>query len=181
MLRLSRAAMSAIIAVALTSACSSKRLRKPSAQNVPQEGGRLASGGDVTLPQAAAGEDQLEPSFRGKEYVPSTELQAAQFDYDATSLSESARQALRRNAEWLRQKPEVEVQVQGHCDERGTAEYNLALGQRRAQAVRDYYKMLGLRAGRIGTISYGEERPACRESDEACWARNRRAVTLIRK
>jgi len=72
----------------------------------------------------------------------------------------------------------VKVQVAGHCDQRGTVEYNLALGQRRSKAVRDYYRSLGVAGHRVATISYGEEKLLCQEEDEACWGRNRRGETL---
>jgi peptidoglycan-associated lipoprotein len=101
------------------------------------------------------------------------------FDFDQSSLREDARQRLSRNAEFLRSRPEFVVQIEGHCDERGTNDYNLALGERRAQAVRDYLMQLGLGATRLRTISFGEERPSCTQSDESCWQRNRRAHFLL--
>ena len=101
------------------------------------------------------------------------------FDYNKSDLRDSDRAILQRQAAWLQKYPQVRVQVQGNCDERGTREYNLALGARRASAVKDYLVSLGVSASRLDTISYGKERPVCTESTEDCWAQNRRAVTAI--
>ena len=86
---------------------------------------------------------------------------------------------LRRQAQWLNKYPSVRVTIEGHCDERGTREYNLALGARRASSVKEYLASEGVALGRIATISYGKERPICTDSDEACWSQNRRGVTSI--
>jgi len=101
------------------------------------------------------------------------------FDFDKADLTEDARARLAKNADWLRAHPEFELRIEGHCDERGTNEYNLALGERRAAAAKDYIVSLGVAAAKLGTISYGEERPQCTDSSEGCWARNRRAHFLI--
>jgi len=101
------------------------------------------------------------------------------FDFDKADLTEEARTRLARNADWLKAHPEFEVRIEGHCDERGTNEYNLALGERRASAAKDYVSSLGVSGGMLTTLSYGEERPQCTESTEGCWARNRRAHFLI--
>jgi peptidoglycan-associated lipoprotein len=97
------------------------------------------------------------------------------FDFDSAALSEKARGILKTNAEWLKANPAVKAQVEGHCDERGTAEYNMALGAKRAQAAMDYLTTLGVAANRLSTVSYGEEIPVCREHTEDCWVKNRRA------
>ena len=102
------------------------------------------------------------------------------FEFDKSDLSEDARSRLARNAEFLKEHPEFQVRIEGHCDERGTNEYNLALGQRRANTAMDYLASLGVsNSGQISTITYGEERPVCSESDESCWWRNRRAHMVI--
>jgi peptidoglycan-associated lipoprotein len=101
------------------------------------------------------------------------------FDFDKSDLRDDARARLARNAEWLRGHPEFEVTIEGHCDERGTNEYNLALGERRAAAAKDYLGSLGVAAARLRTLSYGEERPVCSESNESCWSRNRRAHFVV--
>ena len=101
------------------------------------------------------------------------------FEFDLASLSEQARERLARNADFLRSHPEFVVRIEGHCDERGTNDYNLALGERRAHAARDYIAQLGIPAQRLRTVSYGEERPVCARSDESCWQSNRRAHFVL--
>jgi len=101
------------------------------------------------------------------------------FDFDKSDIKPEGRQVLQRQADWLKKYPNVTVTVEGHCDERGTREYNLALGERRATAAKKMLVALGVPAARISTISYGKERPAVVGSNEAAWAQNRRAVTVI--
>ena len=102
-----------------------------------------------------------------------------QFDYDKSNLLPDARRVVERWADWLQQYPAVTVTIEGHCDERGTREYNLGLGERRADSARKYLIALGVNADRIGTISYGKERPLCVSSNEACWSQNRRDMLLV--
>jgi peptidoglycan-associated lipoprotein len=101
------------------------------------------------------------------------------FDTDMSNLREDGRQTLNRQAEWLKKYANYPITIEGHCDERGTREYNLALGERRANAARQYLIAQGLPAARIKTISFGKENPDPPGSDEAAWARNRRAVTVL--
>jgi peptidoglycan-associated lipoprotein len=101
------------------------------------------------------------------------------FDLDSYALDDVDTETLRRQAAWLAQYPNVSVTIEGHCDERGTREYNIALGERRAVAARNYLVSLGVAPGRMNVVSYGKERPEAMGSDEAAWARNRRAVTLV--
>jgi peptidoglycan-associated lipoprotein len=101
------------------------------------------------------------------------------FAFDKYDLSSDAQAVLRRQAQWLNTYGNTTITVEGHCDERGTREYNLALGERRANSVKNYLVALGVSASRIQTISYGKERPAVLGSNEAAWAKNRRAVTVI--
>lgn len=103
------------------------------------------------------------------------------FDTDRYDLSAEAQSQLQKQAAWLQQYPAATVTVEGHCDERGTREYNLALGERRANAVANYLTALGIDAGRLSVISYGKERPECTDSNEGCWAQNRRGVTSVNK
>jgi peptidoglycan-associated lipoprotein len=102
------------------------------------------------------------------------------FAYDKTDLDDRARTVLQKQAAWLQRFGAVTLTLEGHCDERGTREYNLALGARRAQAVKDYLASLGVSGARLDTISYGKERPVCVESNDACWAQNRRGVSTIK-
>jgi peptidoglycan-associated lipoprotein len=101
------------------------------------------------------------------------------FELDRSELSQEARQTLDRQAAWLKQYPAVRVTLEGHCDERGTREYNMALGARRANAARAYLVALGIQSARIQTVSYGAERPAVLGTGEAVWSQNRRAVTVV--
>jgi peptidoglycan-associated lipoprotein len=101
------------------------------------------------------------------------------FDTDSSSVREDGRQTLNKQAAWLKQYTNYPITIEGNCDERGTREYNLALGERRATSVRQYLIAQGIPADRIKTISYGKERPEVVGSDEGSWARNRRGVTAL--
>ena len=101
------------------------------------------------------------------------------FDFDSSELSENAQMTLNRQAAFLNVDPTLVIVVEGHADERGTREYNLALGDRRATAVRDYLLAKGLNSARVRTVSYGKERPAVEGSTEAAWEKNRRAATVL--
>ena len=103
-----------------------------------------------------------------------TNVKDAFFDYDQSDIRTDARDALARTAEFLRSHPEIRVVIEGHCDERGSTEYNLGLGDRRAQAVRQFLISLGVSADRMETVSLGKERPFCTSSTEDCWQQNRR-------
>lgn len=102
------------------------------------------------------------------------------FGFDSSVLSSDAQATLNRQVKWLKKNPDSKVTVEGHCDERGTREYNLALGDRRANAVKNYLVSSGISAGRITPISYGKERPAVVGSNHAAWAENRRGVTIVK-
>ena len=106
-------------------------------------------------------------------------LSDAFFDYDQNILRDDARRVLQQDAQWLARWPQTIVRIDGHCDERGTAEYNLALGDRRADAVKAYLTSLGVRPDRIQTRSFGKEAPFCQESGESCWSQNRRGHFVI--
>jgi len=106
-------------------------------------------------------------------------LRDVHFDFDEYTLRPDARRILNRNAQFLRDYPTIRIQIEGHCDERGTNEYNLALGDKRAHAAKSYLGRVGVRAGRISTLSYGEERPLDPRRNEEAWTLNRRAHFLI--
>ena len=101
------------------------------------------------------------------------------FGYDSSELDSDALELLQDQVAWLKQNSNVSVTIEGHCDERGTREYNLALGEKRAQAVKNYLIGLGIDPDRVSTISYGKERPAVVGSNDGAWAQNRRSVTLV--
>jgi peptidoglycan-associated lipoprotein len=102
------------------------------------------------------------------------------FDFDKSAIRPDAAKILQSNADWLKANTSHVVLIEGHCDERGTPEYNMALGDRRAKAARDFLVAQGVAGARINVISYGEERPQCKESNEECWSRNRRAHFVVK-
>ncbi|MDD5021424.1 MAG: peptidoglycan-associated lipoprotein Pal [Endomicrobiaceae bacterium] len=120
-----------------------------------------------------------EPSIRDANIEEKTALETVYFDLDSSSINGASMNILKDNEKYLNANPTVNIVVEGHCDERGTTEYNLALGQRRALKIKEYYVQLGIAPNRIATISYGEEMPAVKMSSEAAWAKNRRAETKI--
>ncbi len=137
-------------------------------------------------PENAGGPASMGAMGPGAGYAPGSQQDLAAtagdrvfFMFDRSDISPEGQQILQRQADWLRRYPNVGVTIEGHCDERGTREYNLALGERRAAAAKKYLVSMGVKAGRISTISYGKERPAVIGSNEAAWAQNRRAVTVV--
>jgi peptidoglycan-associated lipoprotein len=116
-----------------------------------------------------------------KEFVESAALRDVYFDFDRYDVRGGDKGTLDENAKWLKSNQSALLLIEGHADERGTNEYNLALGERRAKATRDYLVSVGIDAGRITVISYGEERPTCTEKTEGCWAKNRRAHFLVKQ
>jgi peptidoglycan-associated lipoprotein len=115
-----------------------------------------------------------------KEFTAIAELRDIHFDFDKYDIRPGDAKTLDANAGWLKRNEEQLVLIEGHCDERGTNEYNLALGERRAKAAMNYLVSQGVQGSRITIISYGEERPLCTEHNEACWAKNRRAHFLVK-
>jgi len=109
----------------------------------------------------------------------SSPLKDVFFEFDRYDLTSDGRATLPTNADWLKSNSSARVEIEGHCDERGTNEYNLALGAKRAQAAREFLSTLGIGADRLSTISYGEEIPVCKEMNESCWKQNRRARFVI--
>lgn len=161
------------------SACSKKEVRQDEPLMTPSEGD---AGAAVPTDKSVGSGDTGGGMEAGAGAVSSEELQTVYFDFDSYRISSSGREAIRANASWLKANPSATVQIEGHCDERGTTEYNLALGDRRANAVRDALVKAGISRNRLSTISYGEERPADPGHDEAAWSKNRRGqfVTLSR-
>ena len=120
-----------------------------------------------------------EPSLRDAATDKRSGLVTIYFGYDSNEITEEAKQILKENAKYIKNNPNLKIVIEGHCDERGTAEYNLALGQRRALKVKEYYVQLGIAPSKMATISYGEEKPEDRRSTESAWAKNRRAETKV--
>lgn len=156
--------------------CSTQTATKPEAPPSPSSSPSAQGSAKEKVVQASRetkSASSLEAHREGKAPVPSP-LKEIYFDFDKYDLKADARAALAQNAAWLKANPSVRVEIEGHCDERGTSEYNLALGAKRAQAAKSYLESLGISAQRMSTISYGEELPVCREQTEACYQKNRR-------
>lgn len=160
-MKLSSTLLALASAVLLLSAC----------ENTDSASGSAGGSGDGSMGFSGApgSQDDLAASVGDRVF----------FDYDSSSLSSEAQATLQKQAEWLGRYPNVNITVEGHCDERGTREYNLALGERRASAAKKYLVSLGVSSGRISTISYGKERPAVVGSDDSSFSQNRRAVTVV--
>ena len=133
----------------------------------------------VAAPSRALTDEELFARKSLNELNAEHPLGDAFFDYNQTTLGDEDRRVLQRDAQWLAKWPQTKVVVEGHCDERGTAEYNLALGDRRAEVVTEYLTSLGVSPSRVETRSLGKEAPFCRDSGEACWAQNRRGHFVI--
>ncbi len=147
----------------------------------PGSDGRTGEGARGAGRESDTGASSLKQLQEGKSPVTpaSSPMKDIYFDFDRYDLSADARTILRANADWLKNNSTARVEIEGHCDDRGTNEYNLALGAKRAQAAREYLATLGVAAGRLSTISYGEEIPVCKEATESCWSQNRRARFVI--
>lgn len=155
--------------VATVGACSRRAPQELPPAPINDNGGEGSSGGGaagVVVPGSQA------------DFVASIAADRVFFDTDAYNIDGADRATLDSQATWLRRYPNVRVLVEGHADERGTRDYNLALGQRRAEAARNYLVSIGIDGGRVNVISYGKERPEATGSDEQSYAQNRRAVTI---
>jgi peptidoglycan-associated lipoprotein len=158
--------LSVVAAVALLAACTTK---PQAAAEPPPPSGPMTSQSTTTSSIIPGSAEDLRVNVGD----------TVHFEYNKSDVMDQDRSILQRQASWLQKYPQVRVTVQGNCDERGTREYNLALGARRANAVKEYLVSLGVSSARVDTISYGKERPVCTESTEDCWAQNRRGVTVI--
>ncbi|MDQ2804463.1 MAG: peptidoglycan-associated lipoprotein Pal [Pseudomonadota bacterium] len=154
--------LSAFAALAMLSACSST----PTTTGAATGAGSTAS----TAGAAPGSEEDLVANVGDRVF----------YAFNEATLSGDARGTLDRQAGWLQRYPSVQIQLAGNCDDRGTEEYNLALGQRRANAARDYLVARGVASSRISTISYGKDRPVAQGDDEQAWAQNRNAITAVR-
>jgi peptidoglycan-associated lipoprotein len=166
--------------VVLVPACSKEEPPAPAPQPVAPPAPAPEPRRDVEPPEAGEWEvadaGDGDASFLSAEEINARQLlRTIYFDYDRSEIRGDQRATLQANADWLREHPNVRILVEGHCDERGTREYNLALGDSRAQAARDYMISLGIGADRIEIISYGEERPAAMGEGEQFWSQNRRS------
>jgi peptidoglycan-associated lipoprotein len=166
--------------LALSVACSAK----PKAAAAPEMMAAAVSPPPVAVPAPAATVDVVPPvpaplNVSAEELNREGHVKDAFFDFDRYDIRPDQRDALTKDAEWLRQNPRVRIVIEGHCDERGTSEYNMALGQQRAEAAKEYLVQLGVAPTRIQIVSYGRERPFATGHDERAWARNRRDHLLV--
>ena len=164
--------MAVVSALVLTAACAKKKpadLPPPPPAEAPQ------TAAEPTPPPPS---NTMVPGSRA-DFLQQAGTDTVLFATDASDVDAEAQAILTRQAAWLAKFPNVSVTIEGHCDERGTREYNLALGDRRANAAKNFLVNAGVSAARLSVISYGKERPAAAGSDEASWAQNRRAVTVV--
>jgi peptidoglycan-associated lipoprotein len=158
------------VTVAFSAGCASK----PKPMATPEEQMTALEGWDIPLDPLTEGIAFGEPTAEDNLI-----LEPIYFDFDKSEIREDNLPVLEGIAAWMMEKPEARLKIEGHCDERGTKEYNLALGERRALSVRSHLTGLNVNPQRLHTISYGEEMPVCTEATEDCWARNRRAQFLV--
>ena len=159
-------ALSLLAAVSLLAAC----------ETAPDQGANTGGGGAATT-AAQPATSGVRPG--SQQDLAATAGDRVYFAFDKSDITPESRQILEKQAAWMQKNANVTVTIEGHCDERGTREYNLALGERRANAVKNVLVALGVPANRISTISYGKERPAVVGSDETAWAQNRRDVMVV--
>lgn len=180
------------VLAALTAACGGSHRPPVVATTAPA--GSAASGGETApTPEPDSGQPldvgpDVQPvrdeGAHGQEIVGGADGEAGPladvyFDFDQANLSDATKETLHQHAQWLQRHPELNLTIEGHCDQRGTVEYNLALGDLRAQAVREYLVSLGVAADRLAPVSYGKERPVDPDTGEAAWAKNRRAHFVV--
>jgi len=173
----------------MVGACAPTATGKPDIASSTGASGARSPGGDQLAGEGQRGKtgesdadaSSLKRLQEGKSSATaaSSPLKDVFFEFDRYDLTSDGRATLRANADWLKSNSSARVEIEGHCDERGTNEYNLALGAKRAQAAREFLSTLGIGADRLSTISYGEEIPVCKELNESCWKQNRRARFVI--
>ena len=164
------------IAVTLASALALSACKKEAPETLPPGPGEIATPTPTQPPPRPTGpvpgtQEHFRQVMAGRDTI--------LFDTDMFNIDAEDQAALREQATYLSQYPNIRATIEGHCDERGTREYNIALGERRANAAKNYLVSLGIAPDRLSTVSYGKERPAAIGSNEQAWARNRRAVTIV--
>lgn len=161
-----RQLMMAALAVAVCASCAKK--------SKPDQGGAMGGEGAPGDPSAISDRD-IGFDAQGSDSGKIDGLNTIYFEYDKAALSSDSKEKLSQNAEWIKNNPTVTVQIEGHTDERGSVEYNLALGERRAKSVQGYLRNLGIDSKRLSIMSYGEEKPKANGADESAYSQNRRA------
>lgn len=145
----------------------------------PMSSDTSTSGGAPLIQTAMISSDSSLEALRRGESAAEGPLKNIYFDFDRYDLRSDSRVTLKANADWLKENPGTRLEIEGHCDERGTTEYNLALGAKRAQSAKDYLVTLGISGERISTVSYGKEAPVCRDKSEGCRQKNRRDRSVV--
>lgn len=166
------------LAAAVLAACTTPQVKKNAAGKTGKSG--AAAGESAEAAPLPPGAEVVEASLRGSGFDVDAEIKPVRFDYDSAQLAGESLDVLKANAAVMKTRKDADFLVAGHCDDRGTVAYNLALGQKRAKEVRDYYIRLGVDGRKVATISYGKEQGVCSEQTEDCWSQNRRAVTGVR-
>ncbi len=171
-----------ILSLSLMTSCSPKKTPRPEPappDTSPADAGRRTGGMDTGAQDTAAREIEADITAEALTARNRFLNEDIYFNYDSAELSAAARNILRAKAGWLQDHPDPRIIIEGHCDERGTSEYNLALGEQRAMSAKKYLISLGISPARMQTISYGEERPAVMGTGESVWSKNRRAHFAI--
>jgi len=141
---------------------------------------RLGGGGSLMAKADPGGSGRQMDDIRAEQAAAAAGLRDVYFAYDSFAITEDGRMALAHNAEWIKANPGAQLKIEGHCDERGTSAYNLVLGEKRAKAARNYLVELGVALNHLSIVSYGKERPVCKEHTESCYAQNRRGHMLLK-
>ncbi|GGN62113.1 outer membrane lipoprotein Omp16 [Novosphingobium indicum] len=163
-------ALAVLVSGAIALSACGKKHAPDSASSLPPPGGQAQSGYGEYDPDGPGSQADLRRTAGSDRVF---------FDLDSYALDATDQATLRRQASWLAQYPNVNVTLEGHCDERGTRDYNIALGERRANAAKNFLATLGVAPARMNVVSYGKERPEALGSTEEAWAQNRRAVTVV--
>jgi peptidoglycan-associated lipoprotein len=170
--------MKALIVITMTvflGACTTT----DSLDETPMAPEKTTSGPEMAPTPPVVVEVDKAPAPGSQEHLGITAGDRVFFAYNSSELSATSRRTLQKQADWLSENPYAKIKIEGHCDERGTREYNLALGDRRATAAKNYLVALGVSTSRITTVSYGKERPAVLGSSERSWSQNRRAASVV--
>jgi len=170
-----------LVGLSFLTGCSQQTAAKPQESPPPQKVEAKQEPAKA-VPKTASQDSSLDALQKGTLGKATGEgpLRDINFEFDRYDLSPDMRAILKSHAAWLKANPQVKVEIEGHCDERGTNEYNLALGAKRAESAKRYLSDLGISPSRLSTISYGEELPLCKEQNETCWAKNRRAHFVVK-
>ena len=171
----------ALLLLVIASGCKQAVVAKPDANEQGLQQKEMQQSPQTRVPDKIAEQKVESIDSKDLQSKQTTEnmFQDILFAYDRYDIGDSMKPAARSVAAWLQKNPNTRLLIEGHCDERGTNEYNLALGDRRAKAVKDYLSALGIAGKRIETISYGEEKPRCTQQSDECWSKNRRAHLVV--